>query len=137
MAWRFHVQLEGSNASKSRLAASILPSVITNFILDTGSKDTYVPPVALAALGYRGNMNRTFLKTLQSIHAQLIRLSAGTEVTLRVQSVRTKCIVAHPEDAGRVGLSFMTAGSLTYYFDAGLVAPVLYGECLRSWPDDR
>jgi hypothetical protein len=69
MAWRFHVQLDGSNASKSRLAASILPSVITNFILDTGSKDTYVPPVALAALGYRGNMNRTFLKTLQSIHA--------------------------------------------------------------------
>ncbi|KAJ7889612.1 hypothetical protein B0H13DRAFT_2041366 [Mycena leptocephala] len=108
MAWRFHVQLDGSNASKSRLAASILPSVITNFILDTGSKDTYVPPVALAALGYRGNMN------------------PGTEVTLRVQSVRTKCIVAHPEDAGRVGLSFMTAGSLTYYFDAGLVAPVLY-----------
>ncbi|KAJ6562357.1 hypothetical protein B0H19DRAFT_1233997 [Mycena capillaripes] len=109
MAWRFFVQLDGSSAqSKSKLPNSTVPSIIINFILDTGSKNTYVPAVALDALGYRGN------------------IAPGTEVTLRIQSVKTKCIIAQPEDAGRIGVSFMTAGSLTYYFDAGLTAPVLY-----------
>ncbi|KAJ6449781.1 hypothetical protein C8R45DRAFT_1044428 [Mycena sanguinolenta] len=98
MAWRFIIQLDGSGSN----------SIVTNFILDTGNKDSYVPPIALTALGYRGLM------------------SPGAEVTLRIQGIKTKCIVAHPEDAGRVGLSFTGAGSLTYYFDSGLVAPVLY-----------
>ncbi|KAJ7616305.1 hypothetical protein DFH06DRAFT_109470 [Mycena polygramma] len=98
MAWRFVVRLGGADS----------PAVVANFILDTGSKDTYVPPVVLDALGYRGKLN------------------PGAEVTLRLQGVKTKCIVAHPEDAGRLGISFTTAGSLTYYFDEGLTAPVLY-----------
>ncbi|KAJ7236894.1 hypothetical protein B0H12DRAFT_1139835 [Mycena haematopus] len=98
MAWRFVVRLDGSSPL----------SVVTNFILDTGDKDSYIPSIALTALGYRGSM------------------SPGAEVTLWIQGIKTKCIVAHPEDAGRVGLSFTSAGSLTYYFDAGLVAPVLY-----------
>ncbi|KAF7342202.1 NAD(P)H oxidase regulator [Mycena venus] len=106
MAWRFVVRLDHGRGSSSSLPSS--SSIITNFILDTGSKNSYIPSETLVALGYRGN------------------LTPGTEVTLRIQSVKTKCIVAQPEDAGRVGLSFMTAGSLTYYFDAGLVAPVLY-----------
>ncbi|KAJ6469168.1 hypothetical protein C8R47DRAFT_1150622 [Mycena vitilis] len=99
MAWRFVVRLGGADS----------PAVVANFILDTGSKDTYVPPIVLDALGHRG------------------RLNPGAEVTLRLQGVKTKCIVAHPEDAGRLGISFTTAGSLTYYFDEGLTAPVLYG----------
>lgn len=45
---------------------------------------------------------------------------------LRVQGVRTKCVVAYPEEAGRLCSLFMTAGSLTLYFDARLNAPVLY-----------
>ncbi|KAJ7481932.1 hypothetical protein FB451DRAFT_1394532 [Mycena latifolia] len=108
MAWRFLVQLDPSTNRKSKLPASVHLAVIVNFILDTGSENSYVPAEVLAALDYRGDT------------------TPGAEVTLRVQGVKTKCIVARPEDAGRVGLSFMTAGSLTYYFDAGLVAPVLY-----------
>ncbi|KAF7366274.1 Amidase signature enzyme [Mycena sanguinolenta] len=103
MAWRFVIQLDGSGSH----------SIVTNFILDTGNKDSYIPPIALTALGYRGLM------------------SPGAEVTVRIQGIKTRCIIAHPEDAGRVGLSFTSAGSLTYYFDSGLVAPVLYGE--REW----
>ncbi|KAJ7690024.1 hypothetical protein B0H14DRAFT_2420558 [Mycena olivaceomarginata] len=110
MAWRFVLRLDGSGSKRS---------VVTNFILDTGNKDTYIPPEALTALGYRGKMK------------------TGAEVTLRVQSVKTKCIVAGPDDAGRIGLSFMTAGALTYYFDAGLVAPVLYGaSCFGERPSN-
>ncbi|KAJ7653026.1 hypothetical protein B0H17DRAFT_1100933 [Mycena rosella] len=108
MAWRFFVQLDASSNRKSKMPAATRGAVITNFILDTGSENSYVPAETLAALDYHGDT------------------TPGAEVTLRIQGVRTKCIVAHSEDAGRVGLSFMTAGSLTYYFDAGLVAPVLY-----------
>ncbi|KAJ7216319.1 hypothetical protein GGX14DRAFT_441140, partial [Mycena pura] len=102
MAWRFIVQRDGSNIS----GASTYAAVVVNFILDTGSQKTYVPADVLAELGYN--------------------LKPGSEITLRLQGVRTHCVVSNPEDAGRVGVSFMTAGSLTYYFDAGLVAPVLY-----------
>ncbi|KAJ7026770.1 hypothetical protein C8F04DRAFT_102601 [Mycena alexandri] len=111
MAWRFFVQLDHKvNKSKSNRDSSVhrYPAVITNFILDTGNPNSYVPPEALEALGYRGDV------------------TPGAEVTILLQSVKTRCIVAHPNDAGRIGLSFMTAGALTYYFDAGLVAPVLY-----------
>jgi hypothetical protein len=47
MAWRFVLRLDGSGSKRS---------VVTNFILDTGNKDTYIPPEALTALGYRGKM---------------------------------------------------------------------------------
>ncbi|KAJ7165364.1 hypothetical protein C8R46DRAFT_1098450 [Mycena filopes] len=106
MAWRFFVTLDYEKRSSNNV--HMHPAVITNFILDTGDPNTYVPADALTALGYRGD------------------ITPGAEVTLRIQSVKTRCIVANAADAGRVGLSFMTAGSLTYYFDAGLVAPVLY-----------
>ncbi|KAJ7729069.1 hypothetical protein DFH07DRAFT_217890 [Mycena maculata] len=107
MAWRFVVRLDAS-APRTKRLSSMRPAVVVNFILDTGSESSYVPPAALTALNYLGDTN------------------PGAEVTLLVQGVKTKCKVAHPDEAGRVGLSFMTAGSLTYYFDASLVAPVLY-----------
>lgn len=47
---------------------------------------------------------------------------------LSVQGVRTKCVVANPEEAGRLCGRFMTDGGLTYFFDTRLHAPVLYGE---------
>ncbi|KAF8201946.1 hypothetical protein K438DRAFT_1716580 [Mycena galopus ATCC 62051] len=98
MAWRFVVRLDGPGPL----------SVVTNFILDTSSKDTFIPSVALRALGRASPMK------------------PGTEITLRIQNVKTKCIVANSDEVGRIGISFMTAGSLSYYFDQGLVAPVLY-----------
>ncbi|KAJ7172946.1 hypothetical protein C8R43DRAFT_977995 [Mycena crocata] len=107
MAWRFFVQLEPSSP-KSKLPPSTRAGVITNFILDTGNQSSYVPAETLDALEYSGDR------------------SPGAEVTLRIQGVKTKCVVAHPGEVGRVGLSFTTAGSLTYYFDASIVAPVLY-----------
>ncbi|KAJ7215185.1 hypothetical protein C8J57DRAFT_1396958 [Mycena rebaudengoi] len=110
MAYRFVVRLDGS-------PSSTLQAVVTNFILDTGNGTSPIPQETLTALGYRGSMK------------------PGTEVTLLIQGVKTKCVVAPPGEAGRVGLSFMTAGSLTYYFDPGLVAPVLY-DGSREKPGD-
>ncbi|KAJ6538104.1 hypothetical protein B0H19DRAFT_1181717 [Mycena capillaripes] len=120
MAWRLVVQLDSSNTqSRSKLPSAARASVVTNFILDTWSEESYVPPDALVALGYRG------------------RMSPGSEVILLIQRVKTKCLVASPEEAGRLGLSFLTAGSLKYYFDASLIAPVLYdgsSECPSHVP---
>ncbi|EEB97158.1 hypothetical protein MPER_03574, partial [Moniliophthora perniciosa FA553] len=74
---------------------------------------------ALRALGYRGSYK------------------PGTELILRVQSVSTKCTVAHLGEAGRLGSQFMTAGSLTFYFDTKLDAPVLYvADELNDRPSD-
>ncbi|KAK7039815.1 NAD(P)H oxidase regulator, partial [Favolaschia claudopus] len=105
MAWRFVVPSDGS--------APGLPSVVTNFILDTGSKDRYVPGEVLVSLG-RGHVERDW-----------------TEVTLRIQGIKVKCLVAEPGDAGHIGISFMTAGDLTYYFDSRCIAPILYREWQR------
>ncbi|KAJ6605476.1 hypothetical protein DFH09DRAFT_1353899 [Mycena vulgaris] len=113
MAWRFVIQLDHS-IQEYMFSSSVQAVVITNFILDTGSKNSYVPAKTLAALDYLGTTR------------------PGTEVLLRIQGVPMKCIVAHPGDAGRVGISFMNAGSLTYYFDTSLVAPVLY-----DWSRER
>jgi len=107
MAWRFFVQLD-EPSPKFRNCPR--PGIITNFILDTGSGHSPVPPETLKALGYAGS------------------LSPGKEIILNVQGVRTKCVVAYPEEAGRLCGQFMTAGSLTLYFDAKLDAPVLYGK---------
>ncbi|KAF7323741.1 NAD(P)H oxidase regulator [Mycena kentingensis (nom. inval.)] len=107
MAWRFIVQPDAApGTSKHSSAHNPPPAVVVNFLLDTGSQKTFVPQDACAAIG--------------------LKLDPGTEVTLRIQGVRTRCVVADSDDAGRVGVSFMTAGSLSYYFDAGIVAPVLY-----------
>ncbi|KAJ7714151.1 hypothetical protein B0H16DRAFT_530495 [Mycena metata] len=67
MAWRFFVQLDHkvNNKSKSDSSVHMYPAVITNFILDTGNPNSYVPAEALAALGYRGDVTRAswFLST--------------------------------------------------------------------------
>lgn len=122
MAYRFVVRLDGSPSSTRQ-------AVVTNFILDTGNGTSPIPQETLTALGYRGSMKRSSTSSPPSLLSDRT-VTAGTEVTLLIQGVKTKCVVAPPGEAGRVGLSFMTAGSLTYYFDPGLVAPVLYGQFL-------
>lgn len=108
VAWRFVVQLDEPTP------AFRVPErgVITNFILDTGTNRSIVPLETLRALGYKGD------------------LRPGSEVMLLVQGLRTKCFVGYPEEAGRLSGQYLYAGSLTFYFDARLDAPVLYG----AWP---
>ncbi|KAE9406618.1 hypothetical protein BT96DRAFT_789108, partial [Gymnopus androsaceus JB14] len=62
----------------------------------------------LRALGYQGRYN------------------PGADVNLRIQGVRAQCTVAHLGEASKLGSQFMTSGSLTFYFDSKLNAPVLY-----------
>ncbi len=57
--------------------------------------------------------------------------TAGAEVALRIQGIRTKCVIAHEGEAGRLCGQFLSSGSLTLYFDTKLDAPVLYGEHLQ------
>ncbi|KAK7062780.1 hypothetical protein VNI00_000269 [Paramarasmius palmivorus] len=118
MAWRFVVSLEDQEKLTTRRQqmkqrhwqdVALGKAVVVNFLLDTGCANSPVPQEALRALGYRGSYK------------------PGTEVILRVQGVRTKCTVGHLGEAGRLGSQFMTAGSLTFYFDTKLDAPVLYG----------
>lgn len=104
MAWRFVVRLDEPEGRP-------YSGVVTNFILDTISPNSPVPPETLKALGYKGS------------------LTPGAEVRLVVQGVRTRCVVAQPEEAGRLCGAFIMAGSLTFYVDAALDAPVLYGQC--------
>ncbi|KAJ7177616.1 hypothetical protein C8R46DRAFT_663149 [Mycena filopes] len=56
MAWRFFVTLDYEKRSSNNV--HMHPAVITNFILDTGDPNTYVPADALTALGYRGDITR-------------------------------------------------------------------------------
>ncbi|KAJ3931932.1 MAG: hypothetical protein NXY57DRAFT_895143 [Lentinula lateritia] len=86
------------------------PAIVGNFILDTGSAKSVVSQDALRALKYHGNFN------------------PGAEVTLRIQGVRTECLVARLGEASTLGGQFMTSGNLTFYFDNKMNAPVLYGE---------
>lgn len=57
---------------------------------------------------------------------------AGADVNLRIQGVRAQCTVAHLGEASKLGSQFMTSGSLTFYFDSKLNAPVLYGEYIPA-----
>ncbi|KAJ7628845.1 hypothetical protein FB45DRAFT_919356 [Roridomyces roridus] len=116
MAWRFVVRRANSR-ERSSPRAEDASGVLVNFILDTGKETSYVPKEALVALGLKGDF------------------TPGTSLSLMVQGIKTPCIVAQEGEAGRVGLGFMTAGSLTYYFDSGLVAPVLY-DGSRERPED-
>ncbi|KAJ3913209.1 hypothetical protein F5877DRAFT_28301, partial [Lentinula edodes] len=84
------------------------PAIVGNFILDTGSAKSVVSQDALRALKYRGKFN------------------PGAEVTLRIQGVRTQCLVARLGEASTLGGQFMTSGNLTFYFDNKMNAPVLY-----------
>nr|GAT55833.1 NAD(P)H oxidase regulator [Mycena chlorophos] len=111
MAWRFIVEPDVTaykRSSSSQLSPHMPPppAIVLNFLLDTGNQKTFVPVEAIAAIG--------------------LNLNPGAEVTLRIQGIRTRCTVAEPDEAGRIGVSFMTAGCLTYYFDSALTAPVLY-----------
>ncbi|THU98506.1 hypothetical protein K435DRAFT_29228 [Dendrothele bispora CBS 962.96] len=131
MAWRFVVELDTdpSNSkqkrssrqsqSQSQLPKGLpRPGVVSNFILDTGSSSSHVSQETLKALGYKGIYK------------------AGTEVHLRIQGVSTKCLIARYGEAGRLGGQFMTAGSLTFYFDTKLNAPVLYAGDTNERPTD-
>ncbi|KAK0194166.1 hypothetical protein F5146DRAFT_1034531 [Armillaria mellea] len=106
MGWRFAVELDTSPSSK--YSGTSRNSVVTNFILDTGIGKSHVPSDTLIALGYTGS------------------LKPGAEVALRIQGIRTKCVIAHEGEAGRLCGQFLTSGSLTLYFDTKLDAPVLY-----------
>ncbi|KAF9269524.1 hypothetical protein L218DRAFT_850983 [Marasmius fiardii PR-910] len=117
MAWRLVVSLDHKEEcmTKRQLMkqrhwkdVQLGKSMITNFILDTGCATSPVPQETLRALGYRGSYR------------------PGTEVMLRIQGVRTKCVIGHMGEAGRLGSQFMTSGSLTFYFAQKMDAPVLY-----------
>lgn len=56
MVWRFVVELD----FPAKQAGFQRKSVITNFILDTGSGHSPVPPETLEALGYTGSLRRRF-----------------------------------------------------------------------------
>ncbi|KIK52737.1 hypothetical protein GYMLUDRAFT_963025 [Collybiopsis luxurians FD-317 M1] len=85
------------------------PSVVANFILDTGCSKSVVSQEMLKALGFHG------------------KYSAGSEIhNLRIQGIQTPCVVARLGEASRLGGQFMTSGNLTFYFDTKLNAPVLY-----------
>ncbi|KAG7451517.1 TPR-like protein, partial [Guyanagaster necrorhizus] len=111
MGWRFAVELDTSPSSK--YSGTPRKSVVTNFILDTGIGKSHVPAETLMVLGYSGS------------------LKPGAEVALRIQGIRTKCLIAHEGEAGRLCGQFLTSGSLTLYFDTKLDAPVLYGKQLQ------
>ncbi|KAF5372613.1 hypothetical protein D9758_005185 [Tetrapyrgos nigripes] len=126
MAWRLVVSLEDESPELSRRQKQKQkdwtnvprPAVVANFILDTGSAHSHVPQQTLRALGYKGSFK------------------AGTEVTLCIQGIKTKCVIARYGEAGRLGGQFMTSGSLTFYFDAKLNAPVLYVGDVNERPTD-
>ncbi|KAK7449250.1 hypothetical protein VKT23_013395 [Stygiomarasmius scandens] len=124
MAWRFVVELDDPPDSshrqkqKQKLKNIPRPGIVSNFILDTGSSESHVSQETLRALGYKGSYK------------------AGTEISLRVQGVCTKCLVARYGEAGRLGGKFMTSGSLTFYFDHKLAAPVLYSGDTNDRPSN-
>ncbi|KAF7440085.1 hypothetical protein PC9H_000428 [Pleurotus ostreatus] len=112
MAWRFAVQLtDKPKPTATPTHPAFLPhkpAIVTNFILDTGSLRSLVPPETLYALGYSG------------------KVFPGAEVGLLVQGVPVTCKVAPNGHAGRLSVQFMVAASLALYFDERLMAPVLY-----------
>ncbi|KAG7095547.1 hypothetical protein E1B28_006284 [Marasmius oreades] len=117
MAWRLVVCLDDQKEvmTKRQLMkqrhwkdVQLGKSVVTNFLLDTGCSASPIPQETLRALGYRGSYR------------------PGTEVMVRIQGVRTKCVIAHLGEAGRLGSQFLTSGSLTFHFAQKMDAPVLY-----------
>ncbi|KAF9026722.1 hypothetical protein BDZ89DRAFT_1067387 [Hymenopellis radicata] len=103
MAFRFVVSLD----QKITFPAP-RRSIVANFLLDTGLGRSLMPPETLLALGYTG------------------RLTLGTEVSMIIQGVKTKCVVGEQGDAGRLASGFLTSGSLTFHFDSAMNAPILY-----------
>ncbi|KAJ3716682.1 hypothetical protein F5878DRAFT_537529 [Lentinula raphanica] len=117
MGWRLIVELDESEEMdrswrRKQPGKSVIQhkklSVVSNFILDTGSAKSSVSQETLRALKYQGSYN------------------PGTEVKLRIQGISTQCLVATLGEASRLGGQFMTSGNLTFYFDKKLNAPVLY-----------
>ncbi|KAF8882092.1 hypothetical protein BD779DRAFT_1675080 [Infundibulicybe gibba] len=86
--------------------------------LDTGRGVSTVSQEVLRALDYAGSTH------------------PGQAVKLVIQGVETRCIVAEKGEASRVSTPFMISGSLSYYFDTRLNAPILHVESdiLRPHP---
>lgn len=148
MGWRLVVELDDENPeedAKGRQGSTWLRkrkekgkfkenrlSVVSNFILDTGSSKSVVAQEMLRALGYQGRYNRASYVFILSklISYAILSFIAGAGVNLRIQGIRAQCTVAHLGEASKLGSQFMTSGNLTFYFDSKLNAPVLYGEHL-------
>ncbi|KAI4517787.1 hypothetical protein K525DRAFT_289232 [Schizophyllum commune Loenen D] len=94
-------------------------AIVANFVLDTASPYTRVCPETLLALGYTGGMR------------------PGQIAAVTVQGIRTPCVVGHPGEANSIGAPFIVDGSLTFYFDHRLDAPVLYARRIGHTADDR
>ncbi|KAJ7594151.1 hypothetical protein C8J56DRAFT_926102 [Mycena floridula] len=110
LAWRLVVLLEPMpEFSHSRR------SIVTNFILDTGSVHSPIPLEALEALGYQG------IKEV------------GTVVAVNIQGISMRCTIARPGEAGRLNARFLR--DLTFYFDSRLDAPVLYADDTLNRPE--
>ncbi|KAI5827056.1 hypothetical protein K523DRAFT_322387 [Schizophyllum commune Tattone D] len=92
-------------------------AIVANFVLDTASPYTRVCPETLLALGYSAGMR------------------PGQIVAVTVQGIRTPCVVGHPGEANSIGAPFIVDGSLTFYFDHRLDAPVLYVDDENRKPD--
>jgi hypothetical protein len=107
MVWRFVVRFAGTPLER---ASTRNNAVIGNFILDTGFPTSFISPEILAAMAYRGSMN------------------PGSQVTLLIQGVETRCMVGEYGECSRLSMDFLIAGSLTLHFAARLDAPVLYVE---------
>ncbi|TRM58994.1 hypothetical protein BD626DRAFT_173987 [Schizophyllum amplum] len=116
-AWRFVVRAEDDVRHPDGRASTSLRQgvrhqdpepIVANFILDTASPHTKVCPETLIALRYNGDMR------------------PGQSATVIVQGVRTPCVVGRPGEANSIGAPFIVDGSLTFYFDHRLDAPVLY-----------
>ncbi|KAI5886643.1 uncharacterized protein SCHCODRAFT_02642259 [Schizophyllum commune H4-8] len=92
-------------------------AIVANFVLDTASPYTRVSPETLLALGCAGGMR------------------PGQIAAVTVQGVRTACVVGQPGEANSIGAPFIVDGSLTFYFDHRLDAPVLYVDDENRKPD--
>jgi hypothetical protein len=118
-AWRLVVSLDPAHLSPvqhhqrdRRLPprSSSLPTskaVITNFILDT-TPTSSVPLSTLRALSYAGT-------TLP-----------GTPVSLVVQGVPARFVVARPGQAGTLGADWLGSVRAGVYFDWSLYAPIIH-----------
>ncbi|KAL1741154.1 hypothetical protein HDZ31DRAFT_46047 [Schizophyllum fasciatum] len=116
-AWRLVVRADGgavAHSGQTAASSSAFPygsadAVVANFVLDTASPYTRLAPETLMALRYTGG------------------LRPGQAAAVTVQGVRSACVVGYPGEANSIGAPFVVDGSLTFYFDHRLDAPVLYG----------
>lgn len=118
LAWRFVVHLPGTPASVAAGLAGANPgigSVVANFVLDTGAQSCFISREVLTMLEYKGDMR------------------VGQGLSLVVQGLEVPCVVAEEGEANRVSVDFLLAGSLSFYYDWKLDAPILYGQFAFCW----